>query len=82
MSRLVDAHICILSCAMDESILAEYGPPPLKPVHPSHSSPAPTSTNSMLFGGNHSLSDADLGTRVQRDVRTVIDTKLQIDESK
>lgn len=69
-SRLVDAQICVLSTAMDESILAEYGSPPLKPVHPSHSSPAPASTSSMLLGGNLSLSDADLGpTCMVRDVR-------------
>jgi hypothetical protein len=81
MSRLVDAQICVLSTAMDESILAEYGSQPLKPVHPSHSSPAPASANSMLFIGDHSMSDADLGTCLQRDVRTIIDTRLQIDES-
>jgi len=72
MSRLVDAQICVLSTAMDESMLAEYGSPPLKPVHPSHSSPAPASTSNMLFGGKRSLSDADLGpTCVQGVVRTI-----------
>jgi hypothetical protein len=77
MSRLVDAQICVLSTAMDESILAEYESPQMKLVHPSHSSPAPASTSSMLFGGNHSLSDADLGpTCVQQDVKTIIDTRV------
>lgn len=77
MSKLVDAQICVLSTAMDESILAEYGAPPLKPDHPSHSSPAPASTRSILFGGNRSLSAADLGpTCVLQDVRT-IDTEME-----
>uniref|UniRef100_K3YWZ4 Uncharacterized protein n=1 Tax=Setaria italica TaxID=4555 RepID=K3YWZ4_SETIT len=70
-SRLVDAQICVLSTAIDESMLAEYGSPPLKPVHPSHSSPAPASTSRTLFGGNRSLSDADLGPTCVQVVRTI-----------
>lgn len=59
--RLVAAQMLVLRTAMEESMLAEYGSPPLKPVHPIHSNPAPASIRSTLFGGNLSLSFVHLG---------------------
>ena len=44
----------------------------MKPVHPSHSRPAPASTSSMLLGGNRSLSYADLGPTQYTAVRPAI----------
>lgn len=59
--RLVAAHTLVFSTAMDAVLLAAYGAPPLKPDHPIHSSPAPASINSILFGENLSLSLFSLG---------------------
>ena len=59
--RLVAAQMLVLRTAMEESILALYGSPPLKPAHPIHSNPAPANISSTLFGGNLSLSFFDLG---------------------
>jgi len=57
----VAAQMLVFSTAIDESVFAAYGSPPLKPAHPSHSSPAPANISSTLFGGNLSLSLFDLG---------------------
>jgi hypothetical protein len=59
--RLVAVQKCVFTTASDASILAAYGAPPLNPVHPIHSRPAPASVRRMLFGGNASLSLAVLG---------------------
>ena len=59
--RLVAAQMLVLRTAMEESILAVYGSPPLNPAHPIHSNPAPANMSSTLFGGNLSLSFVDLG---------------------
>jgi hypothetical protein len=59
--RLVAAQMLVLRTAMEESILAVYGSPPLNPAHPIHSNPAPANISSTLFGGNLSLSFVDLG---------------------
>lgn len=59
--RLVAVHTWVLSMARDESLLATYGAPPLNPLHPIHSRPAPVNIISMLFGGNLSLSLSVLG---------------------
>ena len=54
--RLVAAQMLVFRTAMEESILAAYGSPPLNPAHPSHSNPAPANVNNTLFGGNLSVS--------------------------
>ena len=59
--RLAAAHTFVFKTAIDESILAEYGSPPLNPAHPSHSNPAPANVNNTLLGGNLSLSLVNLG---------------------
>ena len=43
--RLVAAQMLVFRTAMEESILAAYGSPPLNPAHPSHSNPAPANVN-------------------------------------
>lgn len=59
--RLVAAQMLVLRTAMDESVLAAYGSPPLKPAHPIHSNPDPANVSTTLFGGNLSLSFFTLG---------------------
>jgi hypothetical protein len=59
--RLVAAQMLVLSTAREESMLAEYGSPPLNPAQPIQSNPAPVSMSRTLFGGNLSLSLVDLG---------------------
>lgn len=66
--RLVAAQMLVLRTAMDESVLAVYGSPPLNPAHPIHSSPAPASISSTLFGGNLSLSFFDRGPTCYKNV--------------
>ena len=61
ISKLVAAQTCVFRTARDASTLATYGSPPLKPVQPIQSSPAPASIRIMLFGGNLSLSLVSLG---------------------
>ncbi|BAS87275.1 Os03g0838450, partial [Oryza sativa Japonica Group] len=59
--RLMAVQMLVLRTAMEATELAAYGPPPLNPAHPIHSNPAPVSVNSMLFGGNLSLSFYETG---------------------
>ncbi|BAT12306.1 Os11g0105350 [Oryza sativa Japonica Group] len=47
-TMLVVAQMCVLSTATDESVLAEKGSPPLKPVHPIHRMPAPATITTRL----------------------------------
>lgn len=61
VNKLVAAATCVFNTAKDASMLAAYGSPPLNPVHPIHSSPAPANIRRILFGGNLSLSFVDLG---------------------
>ena len=56
VSKLVAVQAWVLRTAREASEFTVYGSPPLKPVHPIHSSPAPASIRRMLFGGNLSLS--------------------------
>jgi hypothetical protein len=63
--RLMAVQMLVLRTAMEATELAAYGPPPLNPAHPIHSNPAPVSVNSMLFGGNLSLSFCALGPTCQ-----------------
>ncbi len=51
----------VLTTAAVASAPAKYGSPPLKPFQPSHRIPAPTATNSRLFGTAFSRSLASLG---------------------
>ena len=48
--RLTAVAILVLSTATPASGLAAYGSPPLKPFHPVHRIPAPTSMSVMLLG--------------------------------
>ncbi|KAG9134504.1 hypothetical protein Leryth_023582 [Lithospermum erythrorhizon] len=41
--KLVAVHTWVFNMAKEESMLAAYGAPPLNPVHPIHSRPAPAS---------------------------------------
>ncbi len=59
--RLMAAQMLVLMTAMEESMLAEYGSPPLNPAHPNHSSPAPVNMSNTLLGGKRSLSFVNLG---------------------
>lgn len=61
MSRLVAVQRCVFKMAIEASMLAEYGAPPLNPVQPIQSNPAPARVNKMLLGGNLSLSLPILG---------------------
>ena len=61
VNKLVAAQTWVLRTATDEVMFAAYGAPPLNPDQPSHSSPAPVSISSMLFGENLSLSLFNLG---------------------
>jgi hypothetical protein len=61
INKLVAAHTFVLMTAMEESMLAENGSPPLKPVHPSHRRPAPASMSNTLLGGKRSRSFVNLG---------------------
>jgi hypothetical protein len=61
ISKLVAAHMFVLMTAMEESMLAENGSPPLKPAHPSHRRPAPASMSNTLLGGKRSRSFVNLG---------------------
>lgn len=62
VSKLVEAQTWVLRTARDASVLATYGSPPLNPVQPIQSRPAPASIRMMLFGGgNLSLSFSVLG---------------------
>ena len=61
VSRLVAVHTWVLRTARDASALTEKGSPPLNPVHPIQSRPAPASISRMLFGGNLCLSLLALG---------------------
>ena len=63
--RLMAVQMLVLRTAIEATELAAYGPPPLNPAHPIHSSPAPVSVNSILFGGNLSLSFCALGPTCQ-----------------
>src|ERR1700747_2873954 len=51
----------VLTTAAAASAPAKYGSPPLKPFQPSHRIPAPTATNSRLFGMARSRSRLSLG---------------------
>jgi len=55
---LAAVHTCVLRTARDAMVLATNGAPPLNPLQPIQSSPAPASTIIMLFvaAGNGSLS--------------------------
>ena len=59
----------VLMTAAAASEPAKYGSPPLKPFQPSHRMPAPTATNSRLFGTAFSRS------RLRRGPMTAADTK-------
>lgn len=59
--RLVAAHMFVFNTAIEASMFAAYGAPPLNPDHPIHSSPAPASISKTLLGGNLSLSLFSLG---------------------
>lgn len=62
VSKLVAVHTWVLRTARDASVLATNGSPPLNPVQPIQSRPAPASIRIMLFGaGNLSLSFSALG---------------------
>lgn len=61
INKLVAAHMFVLMTAMEESMLAENGSPPLKPAHPSHRRPAPASMSNTLLGGKRSRSFVNLG---------------------
>lgn len=58
---LAAAHTCVLRTARDATVLATNGPPPLNPLQPIQSRPAPASTTIMLFDANISLSFSDRG---------------------
>ncbi len=51
----------VLTTAAVASAPAKYGSPPLNPFQPSHRMPAPTATNSRLFGTPRSRSRLSLG---------------------
>ena len=51
----------VLTTAAVASAPAKYGSPPLKPFQPSHRMPAPTATNSRLFGTAFSRSRCSRG---------------------
>jgi len=51
----------VFRTAAPASALAKYGSPPLKPFQPSHKMPAPTATNSRLFGMARSRSRLSRG---------------------
>ena len=61
VSELVAVHTWVLRTARDEIVLTAKGPPPLNPLHPIQSKPAPASIRIILFGGNISLSLSILG---------------------
>jgi len=61
VSKLVAVHTWVLRTARDEIVLIAKGPPPLNPLHPIQSKPAPASIRIILFGGNISLSLSILG---------------------
>ena len=68
--RLVAAQTWVLRTARDASKLATAGAPPLKPLHPIHSSPAPPSIRIILLGGKLSLSPLALGPTFQNQYDT------------
>ena len=55
----------VLRMAAAASEPAKYGSPPLKPFQPSHRMPAPTATNSRLFGTACSRSRFSRGPTTQ-----------------
>ena len=59
--RLIAVQMLVLSTATPASGLAAYGSPPLKPFHPVHKIPAPTSISVTLLGLASTRSDAIRG---------------------